>query len=1134
MTKSKDTSLKKWIKKIIPSRLIKSGRGSNVVVITEQQKIIDENFPKILPNTPIGEDLFESKAHQKIVNTIMTLIESQSNTIQKQIIGLEGDWGTGKSNIIKTLEKQNSINFLHFTYDTWTHQEDLTRKSILQELIEFLKSTKPQIIDPKDTVWNRKENALSQKTVTKNSEYLPSVKAYYILIIVSFVVIKFGNETYKELLGNKPIGFFENSIKYLFEEFYISPSSSLNWVYFLKATPYLLLICAAISFVFSYSKEFKMNRKKEDAKRLSFFELLGKQFYWISGEKLQSSSTETLHESEPSNQKFRKFLKEIDNELSIKKKKLIFTIDNTDRLSDTKLKSIWSTINIFFAESNFDNLENIWLIIPYDEKKISSAMMEDGNGLLEKTFAITFKVPPALLSNWETLFENNFNIAFKGIELPEKEDELQLIKRIFETYEKEITPRKTINFINQLTSYYIQNKEIKLRYDAIFILNKESLLIGNINDKIINRNEYLKSLRTIFLSDDTLELNLIKIIYGLSDNKSAEEALLITPIEDILKNKRKLSEDIIKTRSFRVYFEKVFNYVITDYRNTNNAEVFESITSILVQVQPLYMKEKATANYNGLWQFYSEMLFESKFDVLSETLKNVLKTCSNANCIKIVNRSIEYLSTKSEELLQDENVDDKRYIKFLEDLDNYLESQKKYKLANFKIIPTSIDTQLFLDYLTEKKDLVSKFKLQTDNLSGFFKIKDDRKEFCDATLLIKYRNEILSLKNYYDLKFINNDIADNWLNKSYFNIEEVETLMFFYNNLSSDTDPININELEIGSYQSLIVLASQHFKYHEELYILLLLNYEFKYLSSLEGQFVKVLSNSNLQTLALLKNAIQKYGIQNFSNIVKIPFELRNRKIDLVNALTHFVLSNEEIIDEDIFLWIMTNYSSIIEFHTETNIKLINKAIKKAAEVYDIEMSTIDIELITDGKLRMTKKLCSLANKYLLESVDLSLIWLSPNKQEYQLLEQILYCKQMTKPLIMELFVPLKRLALNNSTITRDQFKTINLYKKLLNQKIIEDAIKELVSRYIVPRGIVVFIPEIFSNLPELPNKRAQIMEIIISQRELYTNSLVDFALLHPLEAWQKKFIRNLDGQQDSEVYKYAKAKKLIPAKQTQ
>ena len=270
--------------------------------------------------------------------------------------------------------------------------------------------------------WIDKEAQLSQKRISKNTKHFPQVKLYYVFLVLGFVIIKFINETKKQVINGKLYGYYDDSLNYLKDEFYINISNNINFTYFYKLLPYLLFLISLILFFKSFSKEFKINYKKDnkDKSKLTIWELIGKSFYWISGEKLETNSDETIKESEPSNLRFRNFLREIDEELVSNNKKLILTIDNTDRLTDEKLKSIWSTINIFFAENNNQNyLKNIWLIVPYDFNKVIDLFKDNniGIGLLEKTFSITFTVPPPLNSNWEEFFKISFNTSFKNIKI---------------------------------------------------------------------------------------------------------------------------------------------------------------------------------------------------------------------------------------------------------------------------------------------------------------------------------------------------------------------------------------------------------------------------------------------------------------------------------------------------------------------------------------------------------------------------------------------------------------------------------------------------------------------------------------------------------------------------------------------
>jgi predicted KAP-like P-loop ATPase len=54
-----------------------------------------------VPNKPVGKDLFAGKSHEKLAKVIANGI-----SVRKiKTIGIEGPWGTGKSNLIELLKK---------------------------------------------------------------------------------------------------------------------------------------------------------------------------------------------------------------------------------------------------------------------------------------------------------------------------------------------------------------------------------------------------------------------------------------------------------------------------------------------------------------------------------------------------------------------------------------------------------------------------------------------------------------------------------------------------------------------------------------------------------------------------------------------------------------------------------------------------------------------------------------------------------------------------------------------------------------------------------------------------------------------------------------------------------------------
>src|SRR5690554_1801670 len=127
---------------------------------------LNEEFSfKFISNKPLGTDLFEGKSQKKTADKISELL-SQSDYCK--VIGIDGAWGSGKSNLIGLLrEKLKKDNFIFFIYDTWGYQEDLQRRSILEALTAFL-TEEEKILEKKK--WKTKLHDLlakRRKTVTE-------------------------------------------------------------------------------------------------------------------------------------------------------------------------------------------------------------------------------------------------------------------------------------------------------------------------------------------------------------------------------------------------------------------------------------------------------------------------------------------------------------------------------------------------------------------------------------------------------------------------------------------------------------------------------------------------------------------------------------------------------------------------------------------------------------------------------------------------------------------------------------------------------------------------------------------------------------------------------------------------------
>ena len=98
-----------------------------------------EEYPRYVSINPQGEDLFEGKSQQKLAEAIafhITESDKQEKNVFPRLIGVEGKWGSGKSNVIKLIEGrlQETNTYTFFNFDAWGNQEDLQRSYILELL----------------------------------------------------------------------------------------------------------------------------------------------------------------------------------------------------------------------------------------------------------------------------------------------------------------------------------------------------------------------------------------------------------------------------------------------------------------------------------------------------------------------------------------------------------------------------------------------------------------------------------------------------------------------------------------------------------------------------------------------------------------------------------------------------------------------------------------------------------------------------------------------------------------------------------------------------------------------------------------------------------------------------------------
>lgn len=624
---------------------------------------------KFIKNQPIGEDLFENKSQEKIATVISEKIINES---EFKIIGIDGEWGSGKSNLVQLIEKKLEKSHKFFIYDVWGHQEDEQRKSILVELTDFIKSEKDLLNKGNKKAWDDKLKYLlakSKETKTINQPYLSIGFIFSLLSIVYVPTVNVYKESMRDFLGIE------------------------SW--FLK----LVLVTFPLSIVIGI---YLWNTGKYWSKKSGFwksFKLSAEETFQVyTNKQKEETKIETISEDQPSVRDFRNWMEEINDDLN---KPIVIVFDNFDRLPKKHILNIWSSIHIFFAEREYSNIK---IIIPFDREHIQNAFKElngtdnkFGEDYVNKTFDIVFRITLPIMSNWKKFFEEQWKKAFD-----DNHEEMRLVIQVYEFLNRRITPREIISFINEILTIKLLDDKFKERYIAIFVLKKDEILKNPLKS-ITDFKDILGGLFNIYTNDAEYAKQLTAIIYHIEVDKALELIYTQELKESLLKNDIKRFNEICNSDFINAMFYSTMvgidnfeNPILTlasisDVSNVNPQSIEQTwnlfndrVLGSDISINKLKINDWQLALIKNISDNkYLKKLLDDYFMIINDS--NI------ENYIDIINSLIIDL-TEERVLTQLENRDisDKNFIKFIECCG--LE-YKKYKLIT--------DYKLLDEYLSE-------------------------------------------------------------------------------------------------------------------------------------------------------------------------------------------------------------------------------------------------------------------------------------------------------------------------------------------------------------------------------------------------------------------------------------------------
>ena len=498
---------------------------------------------KLLSKVPCNDDLFEGGAHRKLAIEISDEIRNDDYCT---IIGIDGGWGSGKSNLVGMIQKElssgmNGCKYHFFTYDAWGHQTDLQRRTILEELTSDLVKGQTPILN--ENSWKDSlENLLAKKKHT-STKTIPAIGIGTIVSMFSILLTPF-----------------------------VTHLASLVSVEWLKQAVLVIPYVAAYGF-FGYRHYGKMKDKyKQD---FTWEKCLSEFFLIYKDDIKEETKFETISEKEPSSRQFKEWIHEIDDGLKQNNDTvLILVIDNMDRLPKQKVQELWAAIHSCFSEEKYTNIR---IIVPFDRLHIRNAFQSEnlirqcdgkdnaitvyGDDFINKTFYIVYTVPPPILSGWMHYFKDRWKEAFGNSAIVDYS-----VLQVYDMLTKEQSPRKIIAFINQfVTIRNLCDERIEDKYIALYIFGR-SKIIENPLEEILNPS-YLQGLNFLYSDDENMASNISSLYYQLSLDKAMDVVFTREVTAELDDNNLKVLDQL---RGNANYWE-ILNHSITEVSNIENA-----------------------------------------------------------------------------------------------------------------------------------------------------------------------------------------------------------------------------------------------------------------------------------------------------------------------------------------------------------------------------------------------------------------------------------------------------------------------------------------------------------------------------------------------------------------------------------
>lgn len=397
---------------------------------------------KVLSDNCSGEDLLDDKTHQRIADKLYEIISAHPN--EGLTIGLEGEWGSGKSTVVKLLQeklKEKKTNKTYVFYiDAWEHEGDHLRRVFLETLIEKIKRWKDWSCDVVKRL-NDISDRVTSKKVSKTIEHTSQITGFGKCVAFAALFVPFGAAllaAFAERVTFEWTG-------HICWEFWVSLVFTLApvWVYVVQGIR-------------------NWHNKNKEKPGYALFKT----------EANVDTIYETSREEERSSVEFERYFGEILQLVAAGIDSILMVIDNLDRVNSEDALRIWSTLQAFVQNKNPIVTEGKqlckWIIVPYAQEGLSKIWAEDDvkekdpnvkqninrpASFMDKSFQLRLHVPKMVISGWKGFARKCIKWAAPNLDREDVEKMLNVLSWTRDNLTDAPSPRQLKSTISMMLSF---------------------------------------------------------------------------------------------------------------------------------------------------------------------------------------------------------------------------------------------------------------------------------------------------------------------------------------------------------------------------------------------------------------------------------------------------------------------------------------------------------------------------------------------------------------------------------------------------------------------------------------------------------------------------------------------------------